>query len=136
MSTEYKYGLSEITVEINSEQEGEAVPGLAHESCPGLAVTMHPFGQFSVTHIPTGYKMTNTYERASSALLVMSQYGLIAGMAGKSWADLDKQGAADMITDCRDIEVPFPDCTSTSIEGTRKMTVGEWFQVMRMPFPD
>ncbi|KAE8545395.1 hypothetical protein [Marinobacter nauticus] len=135
--TEYQYGLSEITVQIPApDGVTRTVPGLKHDSAPGLAVTMLPFGVFQVTHINTGRKLCNTYERAGSALLIMSQWALIAHMKGKSWAALSQSGAADLISETADEEVPFDDCTSTSQGVTRKMTVGEWFQHQRMPLFD
>lgn len=132
----YEDGLSEIAVETRTVGGASiTIPGLTHEACPGLAVTMFPFGTFAVTHVSTGARLCGNYERASSALLVMSQFALIADMKGKSWADMDRVLAADFIKECGTDEVPFGECTSTSIEGTRKMTVSEWFQCVRLPFP-
>ena len=101
---------------------------IAHKDCPGLAVTMVPFGAFQVTHINTGRKLCGLYQRASTALLKMSQWALIADMKGKSWADLDQAGSAQLIEQAADDEVPFDGCTSTSQGVTKKMTVGMWFQ--------
>lgn len=134
---DYKYGLGEIAVDLNtSSGEPKTVPGLAHEACPGLAVTMLPFGVFAVTHINTGYRLCNTYQRASSALLAMSYFALIADMEGKSWADLGRAEAAKLISEAAEKEVPFEGGTSTSSEGTRKLTVGEWFRCHRIPLFD
>lgn len=131
------YGLKEIAVDLKtSSGEPRTVPGLAHEACPGLAVTMLPFGVFAVTHINTGYRLCNSYQRASSALLAMSCFALIADMEGKSWADLGQAEAAKLISEVADKEVPFDGCTSTSRGVTRKTTVGEWFQDQRMPMFD
>ncbi|RKR79221.1 hypothetical protein [Marinobacter nauticus] len=130
-------GLTEIEIEIPVVSgERKMVPALIHQSCPGLAVTMIPFGVFQVTHINTGRKLCRLYQRTSSALLAMSQWALIAHMKGKSWAALSQSGAADLLNETADEEVPFDDCTSTSQGVTRKMTVSEWFQHLRMPLFD
>lgn len=134
---DYKYGLSEITVDLQtSSGESKTVPGLVHEACPGLAVTMLPFGVFAVTHINSGFRLCNSYQRASSALLAMSYFALIADMEGKSWADLDQAGGVSLISEAADKEVPFKGATRTSTEGTRKLTVGEWFRCHRIPLFD
>jgi len=133
---QWKEGLSEVDVEINCDGQKLQAQGITHENTPGLAVTMHPFGLFTVTHINTGLRMCNTYERSASALLAMSQFSLIAKMQGKSWVDLDKDGGFDLMQEAAESEVPFDGNSHTSIEGTRKMTVKEWFQVIRMPMWD
>lgn len=136
-TTEYQYGLSEIAVDLKtSSGEPRTVPGLAHEACPGLAVTMLPFGVFAVTHINTGYRLCHRYQRASSALLAMSCFALIADMEGRSWADLDQDEAVKLINEAADKEVPFDGATRTSVEGIRKLTVGEWFKCHRIPIFD
>ena len=133
---EYDYGLTETTVEVVSENGKHEVPALTHKSCPGLAVTMFPFGTFGVTHIPTGCRLANVSERASVALLTMSQFALVAKMMEADWSLLDTKTASAMIADALDKPVPFDGCTSTSQEGTRKMTVGEWFRHVRIPVID
>lgn len=133
---EYQDGLSEISVNTLNESKTLTVPGLTHEACPGLAVTMFPFGCFTVTHVNSGLKICNQHERASSALLVMSQFALVAAMKGKSWSELDQAEAVNLIRDAGSDEVPFEGCTSTSKSGTRKMTVSEWFQGVRIPIMD
>lgn len=134
---DYQCGLSEIAVHIPaSDGVTRTVPGLAHEASPGLAVTMLPFGVFQVTHVNTGRKLCNNYQRAASALLAMSQWALIAHIKGTSWADLGRTGSADLIGEVSSEEVPFAGCTSTSQGVTRKMTVGEWFQHQRIPIFD
>lgn len=133
---EYEDGLSETTVQIHSPDKSHKVPGLAHDSCPGLAVTMHPFGCFAVTHINSGLKISNVYQRVSSALLVMSQFALIAAMKNKSWSGLGREAAINLIQDAGSDEVPFDGYTNTSKGGTRKTTVSEWFQIVRLPLMD
>jgi len=134
---ECMHGLNQTNIEIKSKDspEGLLVPALLHKNCPGLAVTMHPFGCFTVTHTATGYSVCSTYERAASALLTMSQFALVATMSRKSWASLNTESAFNMIREAGQDEVPFGDCTSTSQGVTRKMTVSEWFQAVRTPFP-
>ncbi|BES72196.1 hypothetical protein RE428_32140 [Marinobacter nanhaiticus D15-8W] len=134
--TEYTDGFYEVSVEIGTKGGRFTVPALAHKSAPGLAVTMFPFGCFTVTHIQSGSSMAIDFQRASNALVVMSQYALIADMRGTSWEDLDTKAAAAFIKEVSGDAVPFDDCTVTSCGETRKMTVAEWFQSVRMPFPD
>ena len=130
-------GLTETKIQIPVQSgDRKVVPALVHKACPGLAVTMIPFGAFQVTHVKTGRKLCRLYQRASSALLSMSWWALIADMKGQSWADLDQAGSARLIEQAKDDEVPFDGCTSTSEGVTRKMTVGEWFQHQRMPMFD
>ena len=134
---DYQYDLSEIAVQIPAlDGVTRTVPGLTHKASPGLAVTMLPFGVFQVTHVNTGRKLCNNYQRAASALLAMSQWALIAHIRGASWADLGPTGAADLVTELSREAVPFDGCTSISKGVTRKMTVGEWFQHQRIPIFD
>jgi len=119
-------GFKEIQVTVNVNHSPVSVPGFAHDNCPGLAVTMHPFGAFTVTHIESGMKICGHYERASSAILVMSQYALIAASKSASFKGLDQQGVINLISDAGSDDVPFDGYTSTSIEGVRKLTVKEW----------
>lgn len=132
---EYPDGLTEITVKISSPNGGATVPGLTHRACPGLAVTMFPFGCFSVTHISTGRNMANTYERASSALHLMGQFALVAATQGKTWEDLDVKAASELISAAKDYEMPVSRYSVTEGGQKRAMTIGEWFQAVRMPFP-
>ena len=134
--TEGQDGLVEVTVEIQTEGDPRNVPGLSHKACPGLAVTMHPFGIFQVTQIKTGLKLCGLYQRASKAILAMSWWALIADMEGQSWEDIGVAEASVMISKASDKPVPFDDCTSTSKGVTRKMNVGEWFQHQRIPLFD
>jgi len=69
-------------------------------------------------------RSANEHEAAAA----MRQWALIADMKGKSWADLDQAGSAQLIEQAADDEVPFDGCTSTSQGVTKKMTVGMWFQ--------
>jgi hypothetical protein len=128
--------LSEKPVTIHAQSGAITVPGLVHEACPGLAVTMHPFGVFAVTSTKNGVKLCNIYQRASTALLAMSWWALIADAEGKSWEEMSPEDASAMMTGAKDKAVPFEGCTSSSQGETRKMTVGEWFQHQRMPVHD
>lgn len=129
-------GLAEVVVDIQTAEGVKSVPGWAHKSCPGLAVTMHPFGCFMVTHINTGFKISALSERASTAMLTMSQFALLAHMKDTKWSDLDKEAAITLISDLTSKDVPFEGCTRTSLGVTRKMTVGEWFEHSRIPVFD
>lgn len=134
--TDDQYGLTEVAVEIQTKGGPRSVPGLSHKACPGLAVTMHPFGVFQVTHTKTGLKLCRLYQRASSAMMAMSWWALIADMEGCDWAEMGVAEVSVMISKANDKPVPFDDCTSTSQGVTRKMTVGEWFQHHRIPIFD
>jgi len=129
-------GFKEAQVKISFDHEVISVPGLTHDNCPGLAVSMSLFGAFTVTHIESGTKMCDHYERASSAILVMSQYALIAASKSVSWGDLDSQEAVKMISDASADDVPFDGYTSTSIDGVRKFTVKEWRDSLTTRFFD
>lgn len=133
---EWENGLTETTVEINCPDGKVSVPGLIQKDCPGLAVTMAPFGVFTVTHVSTGHKLCNGSQRMACALWTMSQFALVASMKGTSWADLDQGAAVNLIKEAALLDVPFDGYTNTSSQGTRKMTVGEWFQAVRMPVFD
>lgn len=129
----------DITVKVAVEKGVVSAPGFVHKACPGLAVTMYPFGCFTVSHISAGTKMCGHYERAANAILVLSQYALIAASKGVSWADLDKGAVIQLIRDAGQDEVPFEGCTSTSSEGVRAMTVQEWragFRVGEFPWEE
>lgn len=129
-------GLEETTIEVSAPEGKVAVPAITQKSCPGLAVTMAPFGIFTVSHVGTGNRLCNGSQRMACALLTMSQFALIASMKGKSWADLDQDSAVDLMSEAALLDVPFGGYTSTSSGGTRKMTVREWFQHVRMPVFD
>lgn len=129
----HDYGLTETTVEVVNENGKHKVPALTHKNCPGLAVTMFPFGAFGVTHIPTGCRLANASERASVALLTMSQFALVAKMMKTGWDLLGMKTANAMITDASGKPVPFDGYISTSQKEARKMTVGEWLRHVRMP---
>jgi len=119
-------GFKEIQVTVNVNHSPVSLPGFVHDNCPGLAVTMYPFGAFTVTHIESGMKICGHYERASSAILVMSQYALIAASKNASFQSLDQKGVVSLISDTSADDVPFDGYTSRSIEGVRKFTVKEW----------
>lgn len=131
-SIEREDGFVEKLVKIDGPEKSMDVPGLTHKSAQGLAVTMQPFGRFTVTHTSSGYKMTPLYERAANAILRMSEFAMIAKMLGISWAEVTKKEAGKIINDAKEQEVPFDNATSTSQGVTRKMNVGEWFQSVRM----
>lgn len=135
-TSEWKYGLFETEVELQGPSGRRTAPALVQEDCPGLAVTMQPFGVFTVTHIGTGMKLCNEFQRASSAILAMSQFALVAAMKGATWEDLDQESALKLMQDAGSEAVPFDGYTSTSKDGTRKMTISEWFQSVRLPMWD
>jgi hypothetical protein len=131
-SADLEVGFTEKMVKIDAQKESMDVPGLIHKSAEGLAVTMQPFGCFTVTHISSGYKMTPLYERAANAILRMSEFAMVAKMLGVSWGDVSKEEARKIISEAKDKEVPFDNATSISQGVTRKMNIGEWFQSVRM----
>lgn len=123
----------EANIAIKYGKEMEEKPGIVHEYCPGLAVTMSVFGLFTVTHIPSGLAMCGDYERNGAAASIMVRYQLIAKEHGFSWTNWEPDTTKPLF----DLEVPFDGGTVTSSDGTRKQTIKEWIQsVKRHPFMD
>lgn len=135
-NAEWQNGLQETTAEISCPAGKASVPAITQKDCPGLAVTMAPFGVFTVSHVSTGNRLCHGSQRMSCALLTMSQFAMVAQMKDKSWADLDQDSAVELIKEVSADQVPFDGYTHTSSQGTRKMTVGEWFQTIRTPVFD
>lgn len=121
--------VEQTTVTIKTAIGDVEVPAMTHEFCPGLAVTMQPFGLFTVTHIKSGMKLCDAYERSNSALLLLSQFALIAKDNGFSWTDSNPQ---ESIKKSGDKPVPFGGSTITDSNGTNPMTVKEWVRHLRM----
>ncbi|WP_020408975.1 hypothetical protein [Hahella ganghwensis] len=115
----------------------QKAPGITHKNSPGLAVVMVNFGLFNVTHIPTGMSLSTPYERHSSALLIMSEFALIAHANGFKWDELNTlEEARERISQLRDEPVPFPNATSTSQGVTRPQTISEWVNLSRSFFDE
>lgn len=106
--------------------EKKKFPGLIHKYCPGIAVIMTGFGYFNVTHINSGLKITDDYERACSAILVLSQLAIIANDIGFEWDDLTSADIVNIIDKNSMRLVTFEGETITTKDGSRKMTIGEY----------
>jgi hypothetical protein len=119
----------ETTVEVACVEGPEVVPAMVHPHCPGLAVTMRPFGVFRVSHVRTGMAISGEFERAGNAAAEMVTWAALALALGFSW-DNDGQACAAAIKAGGD--TPFPaGGTSTSAEGVRPLTISEWVGMAR-----
>lgn len=131
MSNIYK----EIDVNISVDEDGEkdiSVPAMAHEALPGLCVTMRPFGVFTITHVPTGRKMSAHYERAFTAFLHMTYFGLIARDHGFSWADIKTMPEGmEKLKAIGDNPIPFEGGTITRMGETKPMKIIDWVRCLR-----
>jgi hypothetical protein len=116
----------------NDEAKTVLVPARQHPMAPGLAVTMLNFGVFCVTHLPTGTAMDRGSEREGSASLRLACFASIAKDNGFSWDQINTGAeAGERLAAIKDNPVPFDGATSTSSEGTRPLTVGEWFMHLK-----
>lgn len=103
-------------VQIYTEDGGASVPAMTHPWCPGLAVVEYPFGEFNVTHIASGMKMSARFERAWGAASVLVGWAAIAKEAGFSFAE-HATAVRDAVAATCDAPVPF--------DGGR-LTVEQW----------
>jgi len=126
-------GAVPINVHKNGEPVVVTVPARQHPMAPGMAVTMLNFGVFCVTHLPTGMAMDFGSEREGTAALRMASFAAIAKAYGFSWADIQSvaEGSAKL-KGLKDHPVPFEGATVTSGGTTTPMTIGEWYQCLRM----
>lgn len=125
-------GFDRTTVQANTEDGMVSITAITHEYCKGLAVSMQSFGFFTVTHIDTGLKLCDHYERASSAILILSNFALIAKENNFSWAGLSMEEAREIMRNISSNPVPFDDATITTNSETVKQTIGEWMRGLRM----
>ncbi len=119
-----------MTVIIIERGIKKEVPAIEHVDCDGLCVTMGSFGFFVVTHCSTGLKMCDLYERASTAMLVLSQFELIAREYNFSWAGKTRGQIAETMKEIEGYDVPFK-AFVTSGSDERKQTVKEWISCLR-----
>ena len=131
MNTQDQPSLNKVTIDITTEDGAVSTPAINHDNCTGLAVTMVQFGFFVVTHAETGLKLSDKYERAGSALLVLSQFALIAKENGFSWDGGTQSEVTGIMKEIYQKPVPFDGATITSKNGTRKQTVIEWIHNLR-----
>lgn len=74
---------SQRQIEVPTEKGRILVPATNHvEETPYLAVTMCVFGQFEVTHVPSGFRLIGGYERAVNAFVSMAQLQLALNELG------------------------------------------------------
>lgn len=121
---------SECEVVVQTDNGARSVRALASDYIPGLAVTHHPFGRFSVTHAATGLLVAGPYQRYGNAVLAMVDLGSII-----DWTD-DRDGLARQLIAKADEPVRFPGATVTTQDGVRPMTVREYRDSLRSEFPD
>lgn len=120
------------SIEISTaEGKNHRVPAVVVDAAPGLAVTMNGFGYFTVTHINTGYSMCATYERFTSALLVLSEFALIAKDNDFSWLSIESDNVKGIISSHGDKPIPFDGHTIIVGGEERKATVAEWIKGLR-----
>jgi hypothetical protein len=108
-----------------------AEPSIVHEWCPGLAVTMHDFGIFRVTHIASGMALGGRYERVGSACRELAEWAAVGRAIGMAFALADAVVVRDTLMAHLDDAVPFPGATTTEKGVTRPSTVREWYQLIR-----
>lgn len=117
----------ETSITIETDRGEASVPALIHPLCPGLALTMSQFGHFTVTHIDTGKKMCADFERAFSAMLILTKYQLIAHKFKLDWTNYTD----GMLLPHMSKPVPFDGSTITTNDSEKKMTVSQWIQAIR-----
>lgn len=125
------------TIKVAVDGDGDPeVPAATHSHCPGLAVTMHGFGNFTVTHIGSGMRLVRgDYEKAASAIATMAKFALIAKEHGFSWADLGQWELVDKFKEIDKSPVPFEGATTTYGGETAPMSIGSWRELINISFP-
>ena len=117
--------LKETTVIIKTQEGDIETPALIHPCCAGLAVTMHCFGRFTVTHIKSGMKLCQQYRLMGDALLVLGRMAMIANENGISW-DVDQDKVKQNIKQIFETPVPFSDVTFIQNGEERPLTCQEY----------
>lgn len=110
---------------------------LVHDYAPGLAVVMHEFGEFVVTHVPSGKRLGATYERCGSSMRELSGWALIAKACDFSWDKIsgdDPELLKELFDRIKSLPVPFDGATTTSKDGTVPMSIGQWADRVKNPF--
>ncbi|HHY0482700.1 hypothetical protein [Vibrio parahaemolyticus] len=75
--------MSQRNIGVPTEKGLVHVPASNHcDHTPYLAVTMCTFGQFEVTHVPSGYRLIGNFERAVNAFVSMFQFQLAINELG------------------------------------------------------
>src|ERR1051326_7238827 len=115
----------EATVVMATEKGSIAERGLVHPHAPGLAITMHLFGTFDVTHVRSGKKVAGPYQRCALAQLVLAQMSKCL-----DWKQ-DAAGIAAQIAARKDEPVPFMGATVSSGGVQRPQTIGEFLRGTR-----
>ena len=123
----------ETTVAITTKSGEIEAPALTHEMCPGLAVTMAPYGVFTVTHTATGMKLCGRFERCGTAISILVKFQMIAKAHDLNWSDWD-DGSERRFSESFGGEVPFDGAETISMGETRKMTIREWMGSIRGDF--
>jgi hypothetical protein len=112
------------------------VPAMVHPLIPGLAVVMHPFGRFGVTHVLSGLAFSATSERANTAVQVMAEAALLGVTYGIDWLQDSEDLIANIVAEHYDKPVPFGRYY-TEKEGVRTpFSVKDWIQSVREELPE
>lgn len=116
----------EIKVNIKTDDGLVLSDALVSKLCNELAITMIGFGYFTVTHIPTGLKISGVYERVNFAILILVEWILI----GKTYdIDWEREDATKIFSEIKDKPVPFQGATSTQNGKVTPLSIMEWVTV-------
>lgn len=120
-----------IAVDVDGRREFVSVPGQRHPWAPGLAIIMRPFGLFSVTHVPTGMGLSNSYERVANAQLTLAECAMVARVCGVRWDDPGFESLV-FVLDHGSKPVPFDGYYTQGADGVKKPhTIREWIEHLR-----
>lgn len=115
------------TIEIITNKGVITAPAWKHPSADGLAVVMHPFGQYSVTHVPSTFMLFGGFERFGEALVLLAKLQLIANDNSFTWADAkDQVEAGELLRKIKD--EPIPDLQE---EHDPIPTIGAWISLLK-----
>lgn len=119
--------MEEREVEIHTSAGPRKLMGLTHAWAPGLAVTMHRFGHFNVTHLASGMHVDSKqgFERFWSAVREMLT---LAPMI--DWT-ADAKNVAEQIKAKSGEPMPVGNGKVTEKGVERRMTVGEYIRSIR-----
>lgn len=112
------------TAVIDTARGKETVPALTHPDLLGLAVTMGAFGDFSVTHLPTGRSIFSGFERAVNAIWLFARLAQMTKTYNVDWcgdfvAEMKRVAGENMPRDPRALPESHP------------YTVYGWFEFIK-----
>lgn len=110
----------ESDVTLATTTGDQVLRAIVHPKAPGLAVTMHHFGSFDVTHIKSGKKIAGPYGRCGRAMLTLAEFSRCF-----DWTQ-DAAGIAAQLAEKGELPVPFSGHTITQEGRTRPQTIAEY----------